>query len=256
MAQDSAVFDGYLREVLAHLTHLPPHQREEIAAELYTHLEELALEHGSSPADRAVQLELINRLGPSHEVGSNFGVAYQPARPTWWRTMLDKIAQLKVALIVALIGILFAIAAQSVVPPVNETTVVRVQGSFQQLEDSCCGDVVIKLNEYSDPFVVNSDLSPVLNIRELRALPTGTPLELTVYRDTTAIETDHGYTPQIVQIRTNNQILLDQNDVAPARAYSRPVFAGMSLLAGCVCLVLVGLHLSRQWFGSRTRQFV
>jgi hypothetical protein len=62
-------FEQYLEDVQAHLGGLAPEQRERVLRELQQHLDDAAQHAGTDPHDPLFQVEQIDRLGPSRQLG-------------------------------------------------------------------------------------------------------------------------------------------------------------------------------------------
>src|SRR5688500_6475202 len=62
-------FEQYLEDVQAHLGGLAPEQRERVLRELQQHLDDAAQHAGTDPRDPLFQVDQIDRLGPSRQLG-------------------------------------------------------------------------------------------------------------------------------------------------------------------------------------------
>jgi hypothetical protein len=70
-------FEQYLQEVQAHLGGLAPEQRERVLRELQQHLDDAAHHDGADPRDPLFQADLIDRLGPSRQLGRALARAHR-----------------------------------------------------------------------------------------------------------------------------------------------------------------------------------
>jgi hypothetical protein len=70
-------FEQYLQEVQTHLGGLSPEQRERVLRELQQHLDDAAHHAGAEPGDPQFQANLIDRLGPSRQLGHDLARAHR-----------------------------------------------------------------------------------------------------------------------------------------------------------------------------------
>jgi hypothetical protein len=70
-------FEQYLEEIQAHLGGLSPKLRERVLRELQQHLDDAAHHAGADPRDPLFQVGLIDRLGPSRQLGRALARAHR-----------------------------------------------------------------------------------------------------------------------------------------------------------------------------------
>jgi hypothetical protein len=102
-------FARYLDEVAAQLEYLPVEIREQLLAELHTHLEDAATTAQLSPDSIELQYQVIKTLGPAQVLGRSLVQAHQPAF-TWLDRLLNITGGLAIALqlIILMVGTVFA----------------------------------------------------------------------------------------------------------------------------------------------------
>jgi hypothetical protein len=70
-------FEQYLEDIQRYLGDLSPEQRERVLRELQQHLEDAAHHAGADPRDPLFQAGLIDRLGPSRQLGHDLALAHR-----------------------------------------------------------------------------------------------------------------------------------------------------------------------------------
>lgn len=98
MAERDVPFGEYVQQVTSYLAGIRPERRAEIEAELRTHLEDAAAEHGPAPDAVALQRSVLRRLGSGRRLGRALAAANGEPQPTGRARMLYLVGGLGVLL--------------------------------------------------------------------------------------------------------------------------------------------------------------